>query len=295
MAAQAVGGVGRGHWGEGEGVRPLVIYHSACYDGFTAAWVAHKALGEPEMVPARYGEDPPDVAGRDVYIVDFSYPRDVMVAMHGAARSLRVLDHHKTAREACAGLEFCEFDMDRSGAGMAWDHFYPHDPRPLWVDRIEDRDLWRFRYDDTEAVYAFVASQHMTLKGWDEINSMGLPAIVERGSAISGYIKMYCSKASNEARLVDFQGHRVVALNTLYLNASETAHVLLKRYPDARFSLTYYQDRGGRWGYSLRSRSDFDVSAVAKKFGGGGHAQAAGFGLDGLLSELGGNLNRGAA
>ena len=31
------------------------------------------------------------------------------------------------------------------------------------------------------------------------------------------------------------------------------------------------------WQYSLRSRSDFDVSEIAKKFGGGGHAKAAGF------------------
>ncbi|NIV11578.1 MAG: bifunctional oligoribonuclease/PAP phosphatase NrnA, partial [Aliifodinibius sp.] len=29
--------------------------------------------------------------------------------------------------------------------------------------------------------------------------------------------------------------------------------------------------------YSLRSRGDFDVSALAERFGGGGHKNAAGF------------------
>jgi phosphoesterase RecJ-like protein len=31
------------------------------------------------------------------------------------------------------------------------------------------------------------------------------------------------------------------------------------------------------WVYSLRSRDDFDVSELASKAGGGGHARAAGF------------------
>jgi len=32
----------------------------------------------------------------------------------------------------------------------------------------------------------------------------------------------------------------------------------------------------GRYQYNLRSRGDFDVSEVAKQFGGGGHAGASG-------------------
>ena len=43
---------------------PLVIYHANCWDGFCAAWIARKALGEIEAYPGYYGQSPPDVTGR---------------------------------------------------------------------------------------------------------------------------------------------------------------------------------------------------------------------------------------
>ena len=79
---------------------PLVIYHANCWDGFCAAWIARKALGEIEPFPAYYGASPPDVKDRIVYMLDFSYPRDVMDRLLTEARRTVVLDHHKTAQEA---------------------------------------------------------------------------------------------------------------------------------------------------------------------------------------------------
>jgi hypothetical protein len=37
------------------------------------------------------------------------------------------------------------FDMNRSGAGLAWDYFQPMTSRLRFIDYLEDRDLWRFR------------------------------------------------------------------------------------------------------------------------------------------------------
>jgi len=56
---------------------PLIIYHGNCPDGFTAAWVAARALGDHELFLGTYGEDPPYELAKDrqVFIVDFSYPR----------------------------------------------------------------------------------------------------------------------------------------------------------------------------------------------------------------------------
>jgi phosphoesterase RecJ-like protein len=49
----------------------------------------------------------------------------------------------------------------------------------------------------------------------------------------------------------------------------------------------YYFWDGKRQVYQvgLRSRNDIDVSAVAKKFGGGGHKQASGFTCDKIIWE----------
>jgi len=43
---------------------------------------------------------------------------------------------------------------------------------------------------------------------------------------------------------------------------------------------------GGRLRVSVRSRGDYDVSAVCRQFGGGGHKNAAGFSLAGTYSEI---------
>lgn len=78
-------------------MKPLVLYHANCWDGFCAAWVARMALGDIEAVPVNYGTEPPDVRGRNVYVLDFSYPRAVMRRLLGQAHFVTVLDHHKTA------------------------------------------------------------------------------------------------------------------------------------------------------------------------------------------------------
>jgi oligoribonuclease NrnB/cAMP/cGMP phosphodiesterase (DHH superfamily) len=86
--------------------KTLCIAHgSSCIDGFAASWVVHRALqNNVEFVYASYNQDPPDVKDRDVLIVDFSYPRPILEAMARTARSVLVLDHHKSAAEDLAEL-----------------------------------------------------------------------------------------------------------------------------------------------------------------------------------------------
>ncbi len=280
--------------------QPLVIYHANCYDGFSAAWVAQKALGNPQLHPAKYGEEPPLAlaAGRDVWVVDFSYPRDAMTALMKAAESIVVLDHHKTAEKELAGLPFCTFDMERSGCRMAWDHFFPTKSPPLWLLCVEDRDLWRMKLRGTRKVHAFVASLPMTIPHWDRLDALAFEDIFESGVHIARYIDTAVRKNAAEAREVMWGGGdaRVgpipaIGLNVPYLNASETADYLLKHCDaSTAFAFGYFQRRDGRWQFSLRSRNDpdrsgshsFDCSALAKLYGGGGHRNAAGFDLPAL-------------
>ena len=69
----------------------LVIYHAECLDGFTAAWAASLALGrgpDVEYFPAKRGSSVrPDCAGKEVYILDFSYDRATLKRMHSEASS----------------------------------------------------------------------------------------------------------------------------------------------------------------------------------------------------------------
>src|SRR4029077_6564994 len=76
---------------------PICIYHGNCADGFGAAWVVRRAIPECEFHAGVYQNEPPDVRGRDVILVDFSYKRPVLEGMARVAASLLIIDHHKTA------------------------------------------------------------------------------------------------------------------------------------------------------------------------------------------------------
>ena len=132
--------------------KPLVIYHSPCADGFTAAYIAWREFGRnADYLAQGYADDPvmPDVADRFVYILDFSYRADFMRKMAELAATVIVLDHHQSAEADLLplleeGVIQGEFDMERSGAGIAWDFWNDHEARPMFVNMVEDRDLWKY-------------------------------------------------------------------------------------------------------------------------------------------------------
>ena len=261
--------------------RPKIIYHADCYDGFTAAWIAHKAFtGWCDLIPAKYGEDPPWDAldGRDVFVIDFSYKRDVMIEMNQRCRSLEVLAHHKTAQDECEGLDFCTFDMDRSGAGMAWDRFFVGRPRPFWISAVEDRDLWRWKVPNSAEIHAYMATMPMAIFAWSQIDRTPFVDLVMKGRAVMDSIERYCEKMSKQAMQIELFGQPAIVVNAPYLNCSELCHHLLEIDEESQIAVSYFLTSEAQWQFSLRSRKDgVDVGAIARSLGGGGHHSAAGF------------------
>jgi len=277
--------------------RPLVIYHGNCPDGFTAAWVARKALGpDCEFVPAIYGQEPPDVAGRRVYILDFSYKRPVMRRILSAAHSVVVLDHHKTAEAELAGLcdEFClrpdlianqpgselpliHFDMEKSGCRLAWERFFPGAEPPWLVRYAEDRDLWRWALAESREINAALGSYPRTFEQWDHFGACDFadarPWLVSEGAAVLRYQTQLVDSICRGAREAEVGGHVVMAANTSVL-FSEVAEKLAEGRP---FGAAWFLRRDGKRQWSLRSRGGVDVAEVARAYGGGGHRNAAGF------------------
>lgn len=271
-------------------MKPLVIYHANCRDGFTAAWVCAEALGDVELHPAHYGDAPPEnTDGRTIYIVDFSYKEDVLLELCANAAAVVVLDHHKSAEEELRNLVgytedyglLVEFDMERSGAGMAWDHFHPDadDNRPAIVDYVQDRDLWRFELAESRSVNAYIALSEMTLEQWVTID-YEIEFEFERVFAIGGAVRLretlLVKQICQNVRPLMIDGFEVPSVNSSVLQ-SETGNVLCMA-PEAPFSAVWYQLQDGRFAFSLRSLdSKEDVSVIAKRYGGGGHRNAAGF------------------
>ena len=278
----------------------LCIYHANCADGFGAAWAVRHALGDAvEFYPGFYGKAPPDVAGRDVVLVDFSYKRAALDEMTRAAKSLLVLDHHKTAAEDLAGLMkpppwniwreaaingqlslalrvVAQLDMERSGAGLAWDYFHPDEARPALIDTIEDRDLWRFKLPQTREIQAAIFSYPYDFGAWDALMQIPVEILVTEGAAIERkHHKDIAELVAVTKRTMMIGGYAVPAASLPYTPlTSDAGHLMAK---GERFAACYWDTADHRI-FSLRSTDDgLDVSEIAKSYGGGGHKHAAGF------------------
>lgn len=92
------------------------------------------------------------------------------------------------------------------------------------------------------------------------------------------YEKYVCSQIVDLcARKILIGGKTGLVANCPYKFASEVGNLLAKL--SGTFGATYYHDKDDVVRFSLRSIGDYDVSAVAKLFGGGGHRNAAGFSI----------------
>lgn len=288
----------------------LCIYHGHCDDGFAAAWAVRKALGnDVEFYPGIYQKEPPPHESRDVIFVDFSYKRPVLDAMSRKARSILILDHHKTAAEDLKDLQApfgpgwkrhldnvyqdtCEgvggkmyalFDMERSGAALAWD-FFIEGPRPDFIEYIQDRDLWRKALAGGAEFTIALRSYPQDFDVWDGLIGRGASALIDEGASIQRYYRLRVEELKRSAYEAKLGEHSCWISNAPYFAASEVAGELAERGLD--FGSCYFEVEKGRFQYSLRSRGDFDVSAVAKQFGGGGHKNAAGFTSDGHAHNI---------
>lgn len=282
---------------------PLCIYHGNCDDGFAAAWVVRKALGDGnvEFYPGVYQKDPPPHEGRNVIFVDFSYKRPVLDAMAKVANSILILDHHKTAQEDLADIQKppafpiweeaawkgklsthlrmnALFDMSRSGAGLAWDYFIRSSARPDFIEYVQDRDLWRKALPNGDEFTIALRSYPQDFGVWDSLVSHGTEALITEGHGIQRYYRLRVEELKRSAYAANIGEHRCYISNAPYFAASEVAGELAMVGVD--FGACYFEAEGGRYQYSLRSRNDFDVSAIARQFGGGGHKNAAGFSVN---------------
>ncbi|WP_408586466.1 hypothetical protein [Novosphingobium sp.] len=292
----------------------VVIYHDPCLDGFTAAWAAWRRWPDAQFIGANYGQQAPDVAGKNVLIVDFSYKRPELEALAQIAASIVILDHHKTARDdlepfarfrdrperftlPVVGSMISDlrrngypavcalFDMERSGARIAWDFTHGRDVDVPWlVLLVEDRDLWRFTWDDVTRDFGLrLSTEPKNFHRWSQIAAT-LPqtgrwqscAYTDGGSAMRAYRDWLVGEIAAKAEIRPIANHYVPTVDCPYELASEVGHRLCLLHPDRDFAALRVHSQNGT-SFSLRSSNGFDVSAVAVKFGGGGHAGAAGF------------------
>lgn len=266
----------------------VCIYHGNCADGFSSAWAVWKVHPEWVFHPGTHGNLPPDVTGKDVYLLDFSYKRPIIEEMLKQANRITILDHHLSALNDVGSLVADGhidgvIDMERSGCRIAWDWFHPGETPPKLLLHMEDRDLWKFELPGTKEIQEAVFSYPYTFSTWDYL-MMGnenirphcvLSELFNDGKAILRKKDKDVQELIAIAKTTQkIGGYEVPVVNTPYFYTSEVGEILAKNAP---FAATYYDTAENRV-YSLRSSKDgLDVSKIAEGYGGGGHKHAAGF------------------
>lgn len=258
-----------------------VIYHADCSDGFGAAYAAWKLLGNrAEYHACKHGKPPPDVKGKVVAILDFSYKNDVIKKMAKEAKGLIVIDHHKSAMVELHDFSDTIFDLKHSGTILAWNFFHPGKEPPKFLTYIEDRDLWKWELPLSKE---FSAAFDMVPFDFEEFENFEDDSVfndaVKRGSYILAYSKTVVRKVCEKAAKKKFNGYDVLVVNSSHWMSEIGARLS----PDCDFAMIWFFDHDDRiTKVSLRSfHEHIDVSEIAKQFpGGGGHKKAAGFSLN---------------
>lgn len=149
-----------------------IIYHYtnpnvACQDGIAAAKAAFDKYPDAQLIGWMYQDtkltveemDLPDVQpGDELYIVDFSFTKEVLDIWATKGCQITVIDHHKGAWRMLQGFTagILKFDMLQCGAVLAYRHFNPSKPVPAIYQYVQNQDLWKFKLPNAEAVCAAI-------------------------------------------------------------------------------------------------------------------------------------------
>ena len=294
--------------------RNVVFYHDPCIDGFTAAFLAAKAITSthpeelPHLVPIKYGDvtciddllrlvGKEGYKGKTVYILDFSFPKPLMDWLFDNASYTVWLDHHKTAFEMYGqpADKFWQMSEDNrliwldpyaSGAMLAWRYFFfqaDSAPTPELIYVVDDYDRWAFQLVETKEANAFIKSQPRTFDSWDAMLKMTAHEMASQGRGIQKYeehLVVQMIEAPDAVHTITLGAGTVegLAINGPGFLVSALGHALCKE--SGSFGAVWQYESEGRIKVSLRSEGSFDVSELAKLFGGGGHKNAAGFSIE---------------
>ena len=235
-----------------------------------------------------------------IYILDISLSLQCLEVLTKTTKAkIIMLDHHKTAFDRYVpneprtenekqsislhdGRVDIALNNGMSGAGMTHMYFFPDTEAPLLVQHVQDRDIWTFEMEHTKAIDQYLKNQEQTIENWTDINATmchddGYARVVQEGQKL---LRKYEAKVAEIAKLAEWvtiDGATGLMVRCGYEYASDVGHILCRI--SGTFGLTYFAiaEGSGMLQVSLRSERNYDVEAMAKKLGGGGHKNASGF------------------
>jgi len=159
---------------------------------------------------------------------------------------------------------------------LTWNHFHPGEEPSTELLFVEDRDLWKFKYEHTKEWTAAAFSYPLTVGEFDNlINERDRDVLCAEGRALLRKQANDVQRICDSKRVITINGVIGVVVNANYMYASDIGDL----YKDHWAFVATYSDGVDCRIFSLRSGKEggVDVAALAECFGGGGHEHAAGF------------------
>lgn len=272
----------------------IIFYHKNCPDGIGSLWAANYKKRIPIHYPLPAGENPTkiDIEEKSILFVDIC-PNDYFILENiGKVKKMTILDHHKSSREMVEdimkkkipNLEII-FDMERSGATITWDYFFPNTPYPFFIHYIEDKDLWRYKLPHSQEIN-FALESYLTIEKLTSLlenEEEWFQKLLEDGKVKKEENDKKIKKNADSS-IPDnfiFQGN-VYQVRKVYNISnknliSDVGNYLCEQYPEIDFAIVI-SSYSSYSSYSLRGIKGKcpDLSLIAKEYGGGGHPSSAG-------------------
>lgn len=284
-----------------------------CPDGVVAAAIAHhyhKDFGPVTIEGACYRKDYPvlpDIeippATTKVVIVDFSYPASWLNHWQAQGLEIEVLEHHADKFPWLEGFSGAVLDDRECGATIAWRHYYPDRPLPKNLEHVRRRDIGLDGYYsggsvDSEAFNLGFGEYRSGLKDLPIEEKLTNIAYV----VFDAYWQFWSKAFKNEGRPQIVERDRLIAdrLPLSTLTELEGIPCAFYDFTDDQAIARHYSLLGHKiaeyhgvelaWmvdGKSNHLRSTTpsvadklnttNCTAIAQKFGGGGHPCASGW------------------
>ena len=271
------------------------IYHSKDLDGICCGAIMRLKYPKAILYGYHYGDPIPDIPkGMPVVMADVSMPMDAMRAIsENSNGEFTWIDHHVSAIKDFedSGYQQIKAVLDTRYAAceLTWTHFFPEHRMPSPVRMLGIYDTWRqnermynwdrvimpFQYGMRSIVGLNVDAFPKSFLSQPYLSMAHFEDIIHIGDTILSYQKEQDAIACKAGAFVwTIEGLTAICLNTGVSNSQVFESVY---DPEIHKIMVVFKYGNGRWHLSFyTTHDDVDVSAIAKKYGGGGHKKAAG-------------------
>lgn len=280
-----------------------IIYHRADWDGIIAGQICRQfhlenTGAEPTMIGWDYGDPVPTIAEGQPFIMT-----DVAIPELMGRPELLWIDHHQTSIARFAKTVRHRYCVDGVAAcRLCWQYFFEkrhagfEDYRdrkvqePLLVRLAGEYDVWDLRDNRTVALnygltaYAATGAstpgyQIATMLGFEMESQRNVLDLIERGTAAAAWhMKIAADAAREYGYLIEWEGLLFFVLASVHARSSRW----FAGVPSDCDGFMNWRFNGDTITFSLYhppGREEHDLSAIAVKYGGGGHRGACGFTL----------------